>query len=162
MARAPGRKTLRPNDYDQVDQVDLPDIGKMMTELGAQLRDAGTRVSDLPGSPYYVQPDGTPLLSPNEQEEWGLLTDGALRALMVSLRRFRRSYDYWERVTAEFAMKRRHLSQRETAKLLGIGVATTNRWAQEPVGFSDEELVDARRRAQETAFRERLAPGPDD
>lgn len=56
----------------------------------------------------------------------------AVRQTLIGLGQFRRSYDYWERLIAEFALKR-GFSQRYAAAQLGVAVSTINRWAQHPL-----------------------------
>jgi hypothetical protein len=58
--------------------------------------------------------------------------DTAVRQTLIGLAQFRRSYEYWERLVAEYGLKR-GLSQRQAAGYLGVAVSTINRWAQHPL-----------------------------
>jgi len=57
----------------------------------------------------------------------------AMRETLEGLRKFRRNYDYWERLIAEFALAKMGYTQRDVAKYLGISLTTVNRWAQNPL-----------------------------
>ncbi len=148
MARTPGRKASRPNDVNQVEEVEIPDIAKSLGDIAEKLhRDMG-RAARLPGRPDYVDASGEPLLTAEEQDAWPATADATLKQLLRDLAAFRTNYDYWERVAAEFALRYHHFTQRETAQLLNVGVSTINRWAQHPVGFTWEEAEEARRNAK--------------
>lgn len=70
-----------------------------------------------------------------DQEDVELLDeahDTAVRQTLMGLAQFRRSYEYWERLIAEYALKS-GLSQRQAAGYLGVAVSTINRWAQHPL-----------------------------
>ena len=56
----------------------------------------------------------------------------AVRQTLMGLAEFRRSYDYWERLIAEYALKQ-GFTQRQAAGYLGVAVSTINRWAQHPL-----------------------------
>lgn len=71
------------------------------------------------------------------QEEIDREAREALRKTLTGLRSFRRDYDYWERIVAEYALTKWNYTQRDTAKLLGVGVSTINRWAQNPLKIQD-------------------------
>lgn len=71
------------------------------------------------------------------QKELGDEAKTALNKTLTGLRSFRREYDRWERVVAEYVMAKENYSQRDTAKLLGVGVSTINRWAQNPLKVQD-------------------------
>jgi len=51
---------------------------------------------------------------------------------------YRRNYHHWERVIAEFALAKMNYTQRDTAQLLGVGLSTINRWAQNPLPLEDD------------------------
>lgn len=141
MSRTPGRRPDQPEDEDPllaVNEVDLRDIGQSLIELGEQLRKVGQLTEKkallergvLYGDEFHE-------LTPQEVEQEISETHLAMRHTLTGLRAFRRSYDYWERVIAEFALSRMHYTQRDTAKLLGVGVSTINRWAQNPLAVQD-------------------------
>lgn len=62
----------------------------------------------------------------------------AIRQTLMGLAQFRRSYDYWERLIAEYALKQ-GLSQRQAGGYLGVAVSTINRWAQHPLQSESRE-----------------------
>jgi len=61
----------------------------------------------------------------------------AMRQTLLGLAQFRRSYEYWERLIAEYALKS-GFTQREAASYLGVAVSTINRWAQHPLTTEDQ------------------------
>jgi hypothetical protein len=115
----------------QVDELGLFDIGQRLIELGEQLKKVGT---------YTEDPNLREALRTAEEvavdEVWDSVerrVQEGLRRTLVGLRDFRRSYDYWERVIAEYMLSKRGFTQRDAARLLGVSAATINRWAQHPV-----------------------------
>lgn len=138
MSRTPGRRTDDPEDESaelQVDEVTFLDVGAHLVQLAEQLKTVG----ELVDSPRIRQLE-------RDFEEHGLeeiqrlLSEEAKIALnktLTGLRSFRREYDRWERVVAEYVMAKENYSQRDTAKLLGVGVSTINRWAQNPLKVQD-------------------------
>jgi DNA-binding MurR/RpiR family transcriptional regulator len=138
MSRTPGRRTDDPDDDNtqlEVDEVTFAYVGERLIELGEQLRTVGQYVD----SPRIRQLE-------RELQEHGLdeIADelnaentAALRKTLTGLRSFRREYDRWERIVAEYVMTKRNYTQRDTAQLLGVGVSTINRWAQNPLKVQD-------------------------
>ncbi len=127
-----------------VDDIELRDIGQSLIDLGEQLRKIGAitekRESWDPRQEMYEagldEYDRLKLESERHDE----IRD-AMTKTLTGLRMFRGNYDYWERVAAEYALTQLNFTQRRTATLLGVGLSTINRWAQNPVatGESDEQ-----------------------
>ncbi len=65
-------------------------------------------------------------------------TSRRFRMTLGGLGTFRRNYHHWERVIAEFALVKMNYTQRDTAQLLGVGLSTINRWAQNPLPIEDD------------------------
>jgi len=134
MSRTPGRRTDDPEDETtelEVDEVNFYDVGERLVELGEQLKAVGqlpelTRIRKLE---HELQEHGLEEIERDIDAE----THAALRKTLTGLRTFRREYDRWERIVAEYVMAKHNYTQRDTAKLLGVGVSTINRWAQHPL-----------------------------
>lgn len=123
--------------------VTLNDIAASLSVLGDQLREIGgiankpTTRQDIERHYYGDQGDVQEQLIEDdlrdaEQRE-------RLAQTLSALRTFRRSYYYWERVAVEYALNDGGFSQRRAAQLLGVGLSTINRWAQNPVSNEDDE-----------------------
>ena len=113
-----------------VDEVEFFDVGKRLGELADQLRTVAKLIDndDLYEQNAMVYTHGSVTAIDRYEED----TNAALRRTLSGLRAYRRNYSYWERVIAEYALKRGY-TQRDTAHLLGVGVSTINRWAQNPL-----------------------------
>jgi hypothetical protein len=125
----------------QIDEVTLRDIGNELVELSRRLRDAGERLEgktilDESGSVLYAK-NAFEEMTHEEVLEENAEARSAFRATLVSLRQFRREYERWERLTAEFALTKMNYSQREAASALGVAASTINRWAQHPLKIED-------------------------
>lgn len=59
------------------------------------------------------------------------------RQTLSGLGVYRRQYNFWERVIVEYALNEMNYTQRDTAQLLGVGLSTVNRWAQNPLPLED-------------------------
>ncbi len=124
----------------QIEEVSLSDIGQELIALAERLRAAGEQIKgrhllDEPGVSYAAA-DGTPMTQWDVDEE-NAQTRSAFRSTLKSLRQFRRQYDRWERLTAEYALTRMGYSQRDAAATLGVAASTINRWAQHPLQVED-------------------------
>lgn len=113
-----------------VDVLSIYDIGDQLRALGEQLSAIGKHgeSQNFRGLEKAWEITG-------DEEEARMLEEAystALRQTLIGLSQFRRSYDYWERLIAEYALKQ-GLSQRQAAGLLGVAVSTINRWAQHPL-----------------------------
>lgn len=133
MARTPGRRTDEPDEDGNlapVDELTYFEVGIELRELAKQLNDVSSFIDD----PKFkreldeVQKHG----SAQHFEDLETEFPDRLRRTLMGMRSFRRNYDYWERVIAEFAL-RDGFTQRDTARLLGVSTATINRWNQHPV-----------------------------
>ena len=138
MSRTPGRRTDDPEDENaelQVDEVNFLDVGAHLVQLAEQLHAVGELVNNprIRELDRDLQEHGLEEI----QKELGDEAKTALNKTLTGLRSFRREYDRWERVVAEYVMAKENYSQRDTAKLLGVGVSTINRWAQNPLKVQD-------------------------
>jgi len=115
----------------QIDELGLFDIGQRLIELGEQLAAVGKHNDErsIRSAIRMIEETGDDDLIRDTDER----IDEGMRRTLVGLREFRRSYDYWERVTAEYMLSKRGFTQRDVARLLGVSTATINRWAQHPV-----------------------------
>lgn len=144
MSRTPGRRTDEPEDEAMlaVEDIELRDIGQSLMDLGEQLRKVGAftekkqswdpRRQELEDD--LDEYDRLALESKRSDE-----VRDAMTKTLTGLRMFRGNYDYWERVSAEFALTRLNFTQRRTATLLGVGLSTINRWAQNPVATGESD-----------------------
>jgi hypothetical protein len=119
-----------------VDVLALGDIGDQPKTLADQLAAiskhterrnfrALEKAYDLSGDDEYA-------------EQLSEMQEIAIRQTLMGLAQFRRSYDYWERLVAEYALKN-GFSQRQAAGHLGVAVSTINRWAQHPLSSDNQE-----------------------
>lgn len=115
----------------QVDELGLFEIGQRLIELGEQLKTVGKHTDDpkLREAVRAANEIGDDDLAAETEQR----VHESLRRTLTGLREFRRSYDYWERVIAEYMLSKRGFTQRDAAHLLGVSTATINRWAQHPV-----------------------------
>ncbi|QOD93522.1 hypothetical protein [Chryseoglobus sp. 28M-23] len=124
---------------NQIDEVDLRAIGESLIELSDRLNAAGARISTR----FLLDPSGEYMkneheeMTPSEISDSNAQTRSQFRSVLRALRTFRREYDRWERLTAEFALTRMGYSQREAAQELGVAASTINRWAQHPLKIED-------------------------
>ena len=147
MSTHQGARPDHPEDEEMLADSDLTmnDIGQSLILLGEQLREVGniayqpTTRDDVERHFYGRQHDH------DDSIESVVLSDLAFAAeqeriarTLTALRNFRRSYYYWERIAVEHALNEGKFSQRRVAALLGIGVNTVNRWANNPVATEDE------------------------
>jgi DNA-binding NtrC family response regulator len=139
MARTPGRQTNEPDDDApilQVDELNLFDVGHTLQELATQLRsvadliDSGDVRRSFQEAERIDVEEAYDIANQLAAERFGRTLSG--------LRSFRRNYDYWERVIAEYALTKQDMTQREVARLLGVSTATINRWAQHPVAIEQK------------------------
>lgn len=137
MSRTPGRRSERPDEEPElkVDQLAITDVGRQLADLGQRLNSLATYTysRELRASAKVVYEHGYEDDISRFHDE---LHEG-LRRTLSGMHDFRRSYDYWERVIAELAL-REGMTQRQVAGLMGVSTATINRWAQHPVTISEE------------------------
>lgn len=139
MARTPGRQTNEPDEDDpilQIDELSFTDVGRTIQELATQLRG----VADLIDSAELRKAfdDAAEIGEPDVHEHVNRMADERFERTLTGLRSFRRNYDYWERVIAEYALVKQEMTQREVARLLGVSTATINRWSQHPIAIEQK------------------------
>jgi Trp operon repressor len=134
MARTPGRQTDEPDDDApilQVEELNFFDVGRTLQELAAQLRGVADLIDNGEVRRLFEQAEEIGVVEAYEEAD--RVSNERFERTLTGLRSFRRNYDYWERVIAEYALTRQNMTQREVARLLGVSAATINRWAQHPV-----------------------------
>jgi len=111
------------------------DVGYRLRELAEQL----SAVADLIDDPKLHEAGQKAYEHGHEAAiaEHDTELDRRFRRTMSGLGAYRRNYHHWERVIAEFALTQMNYTQRDTAQLLGVGLSTINRWAQNPVKLED-------------------------
>jgi DNA-binding NtrC family response regulator len=134
MSRTPGRPTEPPEDEQMLaaDEVSLAEIGRVMKDMALQLERIadGTetaKMRDINDKNLHVGIDQY------DEAEYEGEVSSVVATTLRSLKSFRRNYDYWERAIAEYALREMKFTQRDTARMLGVGVSTINRWAQNPL-----------------------------
>lgn len=118
-----------------VEELNYRDVGIRLRELSEQLR----AVADLIDNDRFHD-DGRKAheYGHNEAiEEYEAELGQRFRRTLSGLRAYRRNYNFWERVIAEYALTKMNYTQRDTAALLGVGVSTINRWAQNPLQIDE-------------------------
>jgi hypothetical protein len=134
MARTPGRATDEPDDDApilQVDELNYYEVGRTLQELAAQLRGVADLIDNGDLRRMYELAEKVGAVEAFEDADRA--SNERFQRTLTGLRSFRRNYDYWERVIAEYALTKQEMTQREVARLLGVSTATINRWAQHPV-----------------------------
>jgi DNA-binding NtrC family response regulator len=134
MSRTPGRPTEPPEDEQMLaaDEVSLAEIRRVMKDMALQLERIadGTetaKMRDISDKNLHVGIDQY------DEAEYEGEVSSVVATTLRSLKSFRRNYDYWERAIAEYALREMKFTQRDTARMLGVGVSTINRWAQNPL-----------------------------
>lgn len=123
----------------QLDEIEMRDLAEKLKELSAQLRAAGERIEGrfMYDSNVTYMNNHWEEMSPEEVDDANARTRSEFRGMLRALRSFRREYDRWERLTAEYALEHMNYSQREAAQELGVAASTINRWAQHPLKIED-------------------------
>ncbi|MCU1409645.1 MAG: hypothetical protein JWR04_352 [Rhodoglobus sp.] len=119
-----------------VDGLQWRDVGIRLRELSEQLRAVADYIDDK-----KLEEVGRQAYEHGHDEviaEYDAEADRRFRRTLSGLGTYRRNYHRWERVIAEFALTRMNYTQRDTAQLLGVGLSTINRWAQNPLPLEDE------------------------
>lgn len=114
------------------DEVSLSEIRRVMEDMAGQLHriaeaTQSVKMRDLEDKNLHVG------LDQYEEAEYEGEFHNVVATTLRSLKSFRRNYDYWERAIAEYAFRELKFTQRDTARMLGVGVSTINRWAQLPL-----------------------------
>jgi hypothetical protein len=119
----------------QVSDVSLHEIGAQLSTLGQQLMEIGKHTDNRELRKYIN--DVHEYGDDEHVEELRIKLAGAIRQTLTGLNGFRREYANWERLTVEYALTQSGLTQRDVARLLGVGLSTVNRWAQHPLTYED-------------------------
>lgn len=125
------------------DSPELAVDGLRYTDVGIRLRELADHlgsVADLINDTKLYEEGRLAYEHGHEEaiEEYETELRLRFRRMLSGLGSYRRSYHYWERVIAEFALTEMNYTQRETAHLLGVGLSTINRWAQNPLTIGDD------------------------
>jgi len=107
------------------------DVGIRLRELSDQLRALSDLIIDEKLDENERRAYEFGVIEAIEDNEVERLS--RFRRTLSGLGTYRRNYHYWERVIAEYALTEMKYTQRDTAHLLGVGLSTINRWAQNPV-----------------------------
>lgn len=125
----------------QIDELDLDSLGRGLDAIARELQEAATRLFGralLDEQAAYTKGDNPhDTMSEFEVMAENAETLAAFRSTLRSMRKFRRDYDRWERLAAEYALARMNYSQREVAQELGVATSTINRWSQHPLPIED-------------------------
>lgn len=119
-----------------VDGLHYIDVGIRLRELADQLGSVADLINDtrLSEEGRLAYEHGHEEAIAEHEAELRL----RFRRMLSGLGSYRRNYQYWERVIAEFALSEMNYTQRDTAHLLGVGLSTINRWAQNPLTIGDD------------------------
>lgn len=116
-----------------IESIEAAEIGEHLKSLAEELDAISQLTSRLN---HWVSPELRRELEiddaqiEEEAKAWEL---DAIQRTLTRLSSFRREYARWERLIVEYALTRAHLTQREVAGLLGVGLSTVNRWNQNPI-----------------------------
>lgn len=119
-----------------VEGLQWSDVGIRLRELSAQLAAVADYIDDtkLDEEGRLAHMYGHEVAVAEYEAE----KERRFRRTLSGLGTYRRNYHHWERVIAEFALAKMGYTQRDTAQLLGVGLSTINRWAQNPLPIEDE------------------------
>lgn len=141
MSRTPGRNTDNPGNVDHLapPNADLRHITQAYLSVANALEN-GAKHAETLNAQAHLDRGGISqeVIHENNAEAWQLAEEAA-ETMMKAIRSARQTTEYWERVTAEYAMEELGFTQRRTAALLGVGVNTINRWANHPVVTKSDE-----------------------
>lgn len=119
----------------QVDDVRLNELGKRLADLGEQLQLIGGHTTS-----YKIDESREQAQHIDVPEVWSdheQLVRDSVRRTLAGMGSFRKEYANWERIVVEYALTKEGFTQREVARLLGVGLSTVNRWAQHPLTYED-------------------------
>lgn len=119
-----------------VDGLQWRDVGLRLRELSEQLSAIADHIDDK-----KLEEEGRQAYEYGHEgaiAEYDAETERRFRRTLSGLGTYRRNYHHWERVIAEFALTKMNYTQRDTAQLLGVGLSTINRWAQNPLPLEDD------------------------
>lgn len=141
MSRTPGRNTDSPGDSDYLapPNADIRDVTNSYVSIANSLLNAAQLAERLNESAHMDRGGiSVHVIEERSAEAWED-AEAAAEVMMKAIRDARGNFEYWERVTAQYAMEQLGFTQRRTASLLGIGVNTVNRWANHPVETKEHE-----------------------
>lgn len=125
----------------QINEIELHDLGTHFVELGERLKLVGRLTEDqtvpITGRNVAYMKNEHEEMSEDEVDQWVGDVRNRVRGTLTGLRDFRRDYERWQRLTAEFVLTKLGYTQREAAELLGVAASTINRWAQHPLRIED-------------------------
>jgi hypothetical protein len=123
------------DDPRQVSDVRIHEIGARLIDLGNQLVNVGklTENAKLRKRIEDVNEYG----DEEHHDELDHELANAIGSTLRGLNSFRKDYANWERLTVEYALTRSGFTQRDVARMLGVGLSTVNRWAQHPLTYDD-------------------------
>ncbi len=125
----------------QINEIELRDLGAHFVELGERLKLVGRLTEDqtvpITGRDVVFMKNDYEEMSEVEVEEWVADVRKRIRGTLTGLRDFRRDYERWQRLTAEYVLTKLGYTQRDAAELLGVAASTINRWAQHPLRVED-------------------------
>lgn len=127
----------------EIEIVSLTDIAFRFEQLGHDLENASKSLRVRPARQHQLDAMEAQGVDFSDLPEDGVAFAREraedLRRALLALGSFRREYSRWERLLTEFALTRENLTQRDAAKLLGVGLSTVNRWAQHPLRVEDKD-----------------------
>lgn len=120
----------------QVDDVGLHELGARLSDLGEELRVIGGHATSQKIADAWetVERSGHHEHAVDEYEQ---RVREAVRRTLAGMGSFRKDYANWERLVVEYALTKQGFTQREVARLLGVGLSTVNRWAQHPLSYEE-------------------------
>lgn len=141
MSRTPGRNTDTPGDLEYLapPNADITHIADAYLTIANILENAAARAKTLNVSAHQERGGISGHVIRERNEEAWEEAEEAAEVMMKAINSARKTFEYWERVTAEYALEDLGFTQRRTAALLGIGVNTVNRWANHPVETMPED-----------------------
>ena len=127
----------------EIETVSLTDIAFRFEQLGHDLENASKSLRVRPARQLQLDAMEAQGVDFSDLPEDGVAFAREraedLRRALLALGSFRREYSRWERLLTEYALTRENLTQRDAAKLLGVGLSTVNRWAQHPLRVEDKD-----------------------
>lgn len=119
----------------QVEDIYLHEVGQRLIDLGEQLRVIGQHTEN--GKLRESIQLRNDVMEDEVTESVDREIRDAVRRTLSGLGSFRKDYSNWERLVVEFALTKYDFTQRDVARMLGVGLSTVNRWAQHPLTYED-------------------------
>ena len=124
-----------PEGSRQVEDVHLYEVGQRLIDLGEQLRTIGDHTAGIKLRREIER--ANQIAEEVVFEDLDREIRDAVRRTLTGLGQFRKEYSGWERIVVEYALTKHGFTQRDVARLLGVGLSTVNRWAQHPLTYED-------------------------